>query len=27
LPRSAVFLTSRSWIPRPPWSLGRKHSI
>jgi hypothetical protein len=22
LPRSAVFLISRSWIPSPPWSLG-----
>jgi hypothetical protein len=23
-PRRAVFLTSRSWIPSPPWSFGRQ---
>jgi hypothetical protein len=22
LPSSALFLTSKSWIPSPPWSLG-----
>ena len=27
LPRRALFLTSRSWMPNPPWSLGRQTTL
>jgi hypothetical protein len=26
-PRRAVFLTDRSWIPSPPWSLGQQTTL
>jgi hypothetical protein len=26
-PSRAVFLTSRSWIPSPPWSLGEHTTL